>query len=301
MPEQVRESNPTIVYIMGPGRSGTTILEILLENSPGITGVGELTHLFQDGFVDDAECSCGRDLDTCELWGEVKQKMALSLSDSKKAVQLFRNLDWHSGLVKALRRSQNEDEWSHYSEINHKLFAAIEQVTDANFIVDSSKYSARALNLHRLYPQQVKVLCVLRSPEGLMHSFLKPNKEEQRPKSLVNILVYYYLVCFSLRLSISKFKQDVLLIRYEDMIESPLKVLSSIENHLDVDLSVSKKKIENKAVLDVGHIVTGNRLRKSKNLTFKQGKATEIQPNIQQRVILKLMHLGAAILGLNKL
>ena len=70
---------------------------------------------------------------------------------------------------------------------------------------------------------------------------------------------------------------------------------------MEVDLTESKTKVEQAEVLNVGHIVTGNRLRKSKNLTFKQGHATVIQPNIIQRVVLKFMHLGAAILGLNKL
>ena len=300
MVEQMEKTTSTKIYIMGPGRSGTTILEILLENSPGISGVGELTHLFQDGFIDGAECACGNNLDKCDLWGAVKRDIELSSQDSQSAVQIFRKFDWHSGLVKSLRKSQSKDEWARYSDINNKLFSAIERVTGASFIVDSSKYSARALNLHRLYPQRVKVICVLRSPEGLMHSFRKPNKEEQRPKSLLNLMAYYFLVGISLRLAIARLKQDVMVNHYEEMISSPLSTLDKIEDFLGTDLSESKKKVEQVEVLGVGHIVTGNRLRKSKNLTFKQGRATEIQPNFLQSVVLKFMHLGAAILGLNK-
>ena len=37
-----------LLYIMGTGRSATTILEIILTNNPKITGVGEVTHIFRD-------------------------------------------------------------------------------------------------------------------------------------------------------------------------------------------------------------------------------------------------------------
>ena len=47
----MKNSIPDILYIMGPGRSGTTVLHILLANNPGFFGMGEITHVFRDAFL----------------------------------------------------------------------------------------------------------------------------------------------------------------------------------------------------------------------------------------------------------
>ena len=38
--------SPTVLYIAGYGRSGSTVLDMLLGTHPRIIGGGELTHLF---------------------------------------------------------------------------------------------------------------------------------------------------------------------------------------------------------------------------------------------------------------
>src|SRR5687767_4385545 len=53
------DSMPEILYVMGTGRSGTTILEVLLTNEEGITSTGEVKHIFRDAFVRDLQCACG--------------------------------------------------------------------------------------------------------------------------------------------------------------------------------------------------------------------------------------------------
>ena len=47
------QARPKILYIVGAGRSGSTILDIALGNSPEICSSGELVHLPERGWLDD--------------------------------------------------------------------------------------------------------------------------------------------------------------------------------------------------------------------------------------------------------
>ncbi len=292
----MNEMTTGIVYIMGPARSGTTILSVLLENSPGIVSAGEVTHLFQDGYVDGNECTCGQKIDQCIFWRGVVSKLSLDAQEAEAAASLFKKLDWHSGFRRAYSGSHSEQDWQRYQTINRDIFHAISQ--SPKLIIDSSKYAARALNLQQVFPGSTKVICVLRSPEGLIHSFIKPNKDEQRPKSLLKIVVYYYLVMWSLFLANKRLKENVMIINYETLIEQPIVVLERLEKFLDTDLSVTKDKIRSESTLEVGHIVTGNRLRKNKALRFKQGKPAEINANFRQKIALVIMRAWRLILGM---
>ncbi len=287
-----------IAYIMGLGRSGTTILSVLLENSPDVVSAGEVTHLFQDGYVDGNECTCGQKVDQCLFWRGVVNELGFDSQEAEAAASLFKKLDWHSGFRRAYSGAHSEQIWQRYQAINRGVFHAISEMQSPKLIVDSSKYAARALNLQRVFPGNTKVICVLRSPEGLIHSFIKPNKDEQRPKSLLKIVVYYYLVMWSLFLANKRLKENVIIVNYETLIEQPITVLERLEKFLDVDLSVTKDKIRSESTLEVGHIVTGNRLRKNKALRFKQGKPAEINANFRQKIALVIMRAWRLILGM---
>ena len=65
------EPIPEILYVMGAGRSGTTILEVLLTNDEGITGTGELKHIFRDGFVRDLNALAESPGISASLWARV--------------------------------------------------------------------------------------------------------------------------------------------------------------------------------------------------------------------------------------
>jgi len=61
--------NTQIVYIMGRGHSGSTVLDLLLGNSPDIESVGELVSGM--GRYDE-QCSCGSPFGNCMYWQAVR-------------------------------------------------------------------------------------------------------------------------------------------------------------------------------------------------------------------------------------
>ena len=60
-----------IVYITGFGRSGSTLLDILLASAPSAFGCGELNALLREGIFGGDPCACGEPVANCPLWQDV--------------------------------------------------------------------------------------------------------------------------------------------------------------------------------------------------------------------------------------
>ncbi|NNE43484.1 MAG: hypothetical protein HKN12_04695, partial [Gemmatimonadetes bacterium] len=69
-----------VVYITGYGRSGSTLLDILIGQADGVTGVGELDLLHRDW--GERGCSCGKDYDDCEFWSAVETSRLATLTEA---------------------------------------------------------------------------------------------------------------------------------------------------------------------------------------------------------------------------
>src|SRR3712207_4624499 len=73
-PSPEARTSPTVLYLGGLGRSGTTVLERVLGELPGACSVGELVHLWQRGVLDDETCGCGEPFSRCPFWSEVGRR-----------------------------------------------------------------------------------------------------------------------------------------------------------------------------------------------------------------------------------
>lgn len=260
---------PNVFYIMGTARSCSTVLEILLAAGQGAFGAGELTALPKDGFISDKECSCNQPVSRCDVWGKVLGRLALGKEEIKQWVSLQQKIDWHVGFFRQLLFCIIKQDLLKYKQYNLELFIAIKKTTNCDVIIDSSKYAGRALALDQVIGRRMSVICLTRSPEGLMNSFQKPNKDEQHPKTPLNTLIYYVITLISLRIACGRLGKHVYQLRYEDLIADPIGSLEKIESWGHLDLSTAKKQIKKRRPLDVGHIVTGNRLRRNRQIVFK--------------------------------
>src|SRR3954466_8311379 len=60
-----------VLSIVGPGRSGTTILGNILGEVQGITNAGELRWLWRRGLMEQRPCGCGLPPVECPRWSVV--------------------------------------------------------------------------------------------------------------------------------------------------------------------------------------------------------------------------------------
>ena len=64
-----------VLYLGGFGRSGTTLVERLLGELPGVCALGEVVHLWQRDIRDDERCGCGVRFSACPFWQSVGERI----------------------------------------------------------------------------------------------------------------------------------------------------------------------------------------------------------------------------------
>ncbi len=288
---------PKVIYIMGTARSGTTILEILLANSPKILGAGEMTSFFEDGVIKNLPCSCGVLSTECGVWAKAVDNIEAHNYSAERAAFLNRKFDWHWGFLRGIASFFPSSDRSDYKLINNSVITHLAIDNSVTTVVDSSKYSARALNLYRQNPNSVFVICMTRSAGGLLNSFRKKNIGEQEPRSIFSAVIYIIVVSVCVRLSKWRLGERCLSVRYDDLANNPIHVLTTIEKWAGVDLNQTKDRLTTGEPLDVGHIITGNRLRKNKHVHFSPEADNKLQISKLDRFLAILLDGFQKILG----
>lgn len=90
----MEEQKINTIYLVGAGRSGTTMLATILNNHPKIFTIGEM-HQFLDYVIDDKDCSCGKVLSQCSFWSPILNDLDLSILKNKSNVALSNSLEKH--------------------------------------------------------------------------------------------------------------------------------------------------------------------------------------------------------------
>jgi hypothetical protein len=184
-----------------------------------------------------------------------------------------------------------------YRRANELLFKGVAKATGGRIIVDSSKYASRALALSRFFPGRVRVLCITRSPFGLITAFRKKNEDEQRPKSVFAVTAYYLYVLFCMWIVKTWLKRNCLSIRYEDLKRDPVAVIKRVEEWGGYPLDLARNKLVNGEWFEIGHIVTGNRMRKRGRIRFDSESREEGINGITERSVASLLERYRRLLG----
>jgi hypothetical protein len=145
-----------VLFIGGYGRSGSTLLDRVLGQVPGFLSVGELRHVFQEGFVENRRCGCGEQFRACDFWGAVTRRAFGTLDGPELAelMELKGRVDrWWlgaqlGGRLGTRRRRRDVDR---YRDVLRRLYAAIAAESGAAVLIDSSKdvshgYALRGLD-----------------------------------------------------------------------------------------------------------------------------------------------------------
>ncbi len=162
---------PEITYILGAGRSGSTVLERLLASAPGVVGVGEVATLWRRPLAE-LTCSCGAPAPECGFWSDVRAKTGLTDAVLQDLAEMEETTIRHSVLLKDAVRGAN---WAHREDadcfIAHQsdLFGAIAETAEATRIIDSSKAGPRAWALSRM--EGVSILHLRRNPGDVAASW----------------------------------------------------------------------------------------------------------------------------------
>lgn len=170
-----------VVAISGSGRSGSTLLSLLLSQNASVFNLGQLRHLWR-AYASDAPCSCGDKLQACSVYGhlvaesharsgspEVSQMQSLAKAFLKDAA---RQSDWADSGIRAGLQERH----SGFLGSMQDVLDRIAERTGASSFVDTSKAPEVALAFSLLPRVELYVLNLIRDPRAVACSWHKRKK-----------------------------------------------------------------------------------------------------------------------------
>ena len=293
-----------VLYIMGAGRSGSTILDIVLGNHPNVESTGELTNLVRNGWIGGKSlmgiehkrlrvpiCACGRRTDipeldananACPFWSNVRREWVERV-DSRDDIESYPTLQSDFERLRRLprlllERRRPSPRFRSYARLTRALYEAISAASGKRVVVDSSKTPVRAFALSIVPGIDLRVIHNVRDVRGYMASRRKTLRKnlqagimwdhEGHPvwKSAVQ---WVYINFLSEWVCIQLGPGKALRLRHEDLYGDFRDVLDRIASLIEVDLTSVSDTASSGKTLQVGHSIGGNRTKKSEVLTLR--------------------------------
>lgn len=265
----------SVVYIVGSGRSGTTLMDTILGSHPDLYGAGELALLSVSDFFHQIYCPCQNRVDECPFWLKVVEVwfQRTGLTHLNQHNELRRKFEGPQmrGFTRLMREKMiRTSAFTEYALQTTELYRAIREVTGRTMIVDSSAIPMRALSLSMMPDIDLRVIHIVRDARGVAWSLKKGLKadpkagigasEVPRPvwRSSLTWIAYNLLsnwVCRQLPAS------NVAFCRYEDLSSSSESVLRRFGEFLQIDFEEIIERIKSGGALKVGCSFAGNRMR----------------------------------------
>ncbi|WP_187428520.1 hypothetical protein ROLI_044470 [Roseobacter fucihabitans] len=174
-------ARPLLVYILGWGRSGSSVLANILGSMPGCASLGEVRYLWDRGVVENGICGCGAAFSECEFWPTLPLGDShLGIVDTERARALVKSIGSgarHSQIpglhIDAARAAYFERNRADL-DLLMELYTAAFEKSGGRVLVDASKSPFFALNLmHPDRPFDVAFLHLVRDPRAVLHSWKK--------------------------------------------------------------------------------------------------------------------------------
>jgi hypothetical protein len=273
-----------IAYIVSSGRSGSTLIDLLLGSHSQCFSLGEIEHLPKNLTLD-TPCSCGCTARSCGFWNQVAQLLldrtgidirvspyafpvGLYLASrvidhnfqtpaylkKRRAILLIKHIEymlgtdprWLSWLTKPF-----EDGVAN----TLTLYDAVSSVSGRTVLVDSSKEYRKAIALYRKHPERVRLIVLSRDGRGVFSSKLRSGFS--RNDSVRPWAKFYERALPLLERNVAT--EHRLRLRYEDLAQHPEDTLQGLCRFLAIDFEPGMLAFRE----TTHHILNGNDMRMS--------------------------------------
>jgi hypothetical protein len=248
---------PKVIYVIGAGHSGSTILGLTLGNCEGVFFAGEVARWLRYD---------GRPLlegeDRAELWRRVRELvdvppdlLRLGARPLEQSTALLRVRTWP-----AQRRRR-----ARYRRVTQDLYRAIAHVTGASQIVDTSHFPRRARQLQKLDGVDVHLLFLVRNPQSVVASYGRENVPHKQTWKMPTANAYLWLTyLLSVGVFLRQPRARRLFVRHEAFVADPQAVIGEILASIG-----STAAVPDLAALETGLAFQGNRLLRQDVVALK--------------------------------
>lgn len=273
-----------VLYIAGYGRSGSTVLDIILGNHPEMCSVGEVVNLLDHWNAPGRRCSCEKRYSACEFWGDFLPTDGAP-AYLRKAVG---SIDNRRNLLPTVLGQVSTRRKEIYRTYQRRLFRYIREQSGKPIIVDSSKSgrdaAARFHALSEIAGLDVHVLHLVRNGLATMESCVVKGDNQVleghgNPSRFPGARATAGWALANLIASVagSYGPSRYLRLSHESFIADPASNLHRIGSFIGVNPEALVNIIEDGEAFRVGHNVAGNRLRHQGRIrlrkTSSSGKA----------------------------
>jgi Sulfotransferase family len=272
-----------VLYVVGLGRSGSTILSNSLGQIGDCFSAGELNFIWKHNVLENRLCGCGRPFRECPVWTRVMEEAFGGMDgvDPREMMRLQSSgtRTRHIPLMLAPRGERVLKERLEKLLINYRrLYEAIGSVTGSQVIVDSSKEPAHGYAMSLVSGVDFRVVHLIRDPRAAAYSWLKkkpqPDSEEiehMHRQSPAMSSALWDAWNASAEALWHRTPEKYLRLRYEDFVADPRESLKRILEFVGLTAELPLAG-EREVRLGISHTVSGNPNR------FETG-AVELRPD----------------------
>lgn len=267
-----KEMLENVVYISSDDRSGSTMLDLILANSPEVFAAGELHNLPACVFNDrsfwnpsyEMTCMCGKTIQECDFWQDVEKELPVPFNQLRLRVEnpalsgvahylndKFCAIDWRirTYFPQMLKNKfyQKVTGGRAIARNYFHLYEAIAKVSGRKLVVDSSKWPFRFRFLYDFNPEKVKIILLYRNPKAVVYSKMKRGEVLEKSAIKWN----------NMAIQMELFSSDVpdknkILVKYEELCRYPKKTISRICSFLGIEFRDNMTKLKKVGIHHIG-------------------------------------------------
>ncbi len=244
---------PTVIYIMGAGHSGSSILGVTLGNCAGVFYAGEV----EEWLVRSSAARWGGEQRT-RFWEAVRERMGDSAA-GMFGDRANRMIERSSSLLRIDGWYVRRRMLPRYRRVAVALFRAIADQAEASFVVDTSHFPLRARQLQRIKGLSLHVVLLVRDPQAVVESNVRALSQHEVTERRVAIFSKNLDLWLTQLLSVYVFMRQPrarrMFLRHEDFLADPEGTLAQLLAGAGVE-----GELPDLGALRVGVPIEGNKM-----------------------------------------
>ncbi len=253
-----------VIYIMGAGHSGSTILGLALGNCSDSFYAGEV----DEWLVTSGAPNLGG-AERSEFWGRVREAMRATRAEELFGGQVNRLVERSSTLLRPRRWSARSALLRPYREVAGQLFAAIAATAGVSHVLDTSHFPLRARELQKLKAVQLHLVLLVRDPQDVVASNVREISRHEVAERRMRILATNAELWLTHLISVLVFlrqpRKRRVFVRYESFVADPEGVMAQIIDSLGTGVAAPDM-----SALRGGVALQGNSLIMSQTIAVKR-------------------------------
>lgn len=268
-PPTVRPVRPKVIYVMGAGHSGSTILGVTLGNCANVFFAGEV----EEWLVNSGVPPLGG-TERTRFWSEVRGEV--DAPDELFGGAANRYMERSSALLRIHYWPVRRRLRGRYRRVAEDLYRAIARSAGSTHVVDTSHFPLRARELKTLSGIELYLVFLVRHPQSVVASYIRHISRREVAERRLRVLSTNANLWLTHVLSLFVFlghpRDRRLFLRHEDFLADPEAVLREILTCVE-----SSAPIPDLTSLRTGFPLIGNKLIRSEVVALEGPSASPVR------------------------